>query len=78
MGLRAERKKARKKFKPNDVVTCGNGSVAHRVVSVMPNGVTVDASSAGQSRNYFVPFTGFSYGMKTELRHTDMEPDKVK
>ncbi len=42
---RAERKKAQKEFDVGDVVTWGQGSVAHRVIDVNPRGVVVDVTA---------------------------------
>lgn len=62
MTPRAFRKKARRTFKVWDLVTWGNGQVAHVVKAVLPNGVVVDASSEAPSgrdwSSYFVPFEG--------------------
>jgi uncharacterized protein YkvS len=54
---RAQRKKAKRKFKVGDVVTWESGTISHRVIEVQEHGVVVDATSAGYSR-YFVAFDG--------------------
>lgn len=54
---RAQRKKAKRKFKVGDAVTWGTGAISHRVIEVQEHGVVVDATSAGYSR-YFVAFDG--------------------
>lgn len=65
---RAVRKKLQKSFKAGDVVTWGEGVLAHRVLEVEDNAVIVDASSEGFPR-YRVEF-----GDET-LTHTTAEPD---
>jgi len=42
---RAQRKKAQKEFEVGDVVTWGEGTIAHRVIDVNPRGVVVDVTS---------------------------------
>jgi hypothetical protein len=54
MGLRADRKKAHKKFKVGDRVTWGNGVSSHLITEVTPIGVYVDAGPG--FRHHFVEF----------------------
>lgn len=78
------RKKLSKKFKVGDVVTWGNGYIAHRVVSVNPQGVWVDSTSSGYgtrqkdgTRHLFIPFAGHErYQPSGPPVHTDLEPDQ--
>jgi hypothetical protein len=53
----------RRRFRVGDVVTWGNGSLAHEVVEVRPDGVVVDSTSSGSGEPLgggklatFVPF----------------------
>lgn len=49
---RARNKKLRRKFQVGDEITWGNGSVAHEIVQVLPDGVLVDVTSEKDAR-YF-------------------------
>lgn len=49
---RAGRKKAKKRFKPGDVVTWGTGTVAHVIVDVTDRGVVVDVTSQDRPQSH--------------------------
>lgn len=61
MGLRAQRKAQMRKIKVGDVVTWGLRKLSHPVLEVRPDGVVVDAASAGFPR-LFVTWEGGSRG----------------
>jgi|SRR5579863_5073241 len=88
---RAERKKAQRQFKVGDIVTWGDGFIAHRVVEVRVEGVVVDVTSQTDAHFFADPqpdgrfflLVSFDRNHRARsgrgpVRHSDMEPDKLR
>lgn len=89
---RAERKKARRIFKVDDIVTWGAGRVAHRVVEVAVEGLYVDVTSQKDAHQYAIRKSDGRYWLfvlydgntrrksgvsRGPPRHSDLAPDRV-